>query len=348
MKNYITRVLFIAIIACSVLLISWFWQMPHGENFNIECKVCHTSKSWHVDKAFYSFNHDKTKMPLSGQHSKTNCKLCHPTLIFSDAKTECTSCHKDVHESTLGQECNRCHNSNTWLVENITQIHQQSRFPLIGVHAAVECSRCHKSETFLRYDVISTDCFNCHSDNYYLTTQPNHAAAGFSTRCDDCHNVYSNGWKGDGFNHKFFPLTQGHSINTCTSCHTNGTYSGLSRECYSCHQSDYNSTANPSHLTLNFPTSCNECHTTNVGWKPANYKLHDSQFFPIYSGRHQGKWSSCTDCHSNTSNYSVFSCLDCHAHFKSEMDNKHAEVGGYSYNSATCLNCHPRGEGEKK
>jgi hypothetical protein len=347
MKNYKTRVLFIAIIACSVLLISWFRQMPHGENFDIECKVCHTSKGWHVDKAFYSFNHDKTEMPLLGQHAKTDCKLCHSTLIFSEAKTECASCHKDVHETTLGQECKHCHNSNTWLVENITQIHQQSRFPLIGVHASVECSRCHKSDTFLRYEVIRTDCFNCHSDSYNATTNPNHATAGFSTRCDDCHNVFSNDWKGDGFNHKFFPLTQGHSISTCITCHTNGTYSGLSSECFNCHQSDYNSTSNPNHQSLNFQTACNDCHSTKSGWRPANYGQHDSQYFRIYSGAHDGRWASCTDCHANSSNYSIFSCLECHAHNKSSMDSEHQGRIGYSYSSDACLHCHPTGSGGK-
>mgnify|MGYP001592802773 CR=1 FL=1 len=341
------RVILIVIIAISVLLIGWFKQSPHGDDIKISCNVCHSSKGWHVDKDIYSFNHDKTKMPLLGQHSKTDCKLCHPTLIFSDARTNCSSCHKDVHESTVRPECNRCHTPNSWLVENITQIHQQSLFPLIGAHATVDCNQCHKSETFLRFQVIRTDCFNCHIDNYNATTQPNHIASGFSARCDDCHNIYSNEWKGNGFNHKFFPLTQGHAINSCATCHTNGDYSGLSSECFSCHQADYNSTLNPNHQSLNFPTSCNDCHSIRSGWKPAGYKQHDSQYFRIYSGAHDGRWSSCTDCHANTSNYSIYSCLDCHAHNKSEMDSEHRGESGNSYTSAACLHCHPRGGSEK-
>ncbi len=337
------RRLSLLIIAISVFLVAWLIPSPHGADFKISCNVCHSPKSWKLDKAIYSFNHDKTKMPLLGQHINADCKLCHPTLVFSEAKTECASCHKDVHESSVGPECNRCHTPNSWLVTDITRVHQQSRFPLVGAHSAADCYQCHKSETFLRFEVLGVDCFNCHSNDYNAAAQPNHIASGFSTRCEDCHNIFSNKWTGNGFNHSFFPLTQGHDINSCVVCHTNGNYSGLSSECYSCHQTDYNSAANPSHLALNFPTNCKECHSTRVGWKPASYRLHDSQSFPIYSGEHQGKWSSCNDCHSNTSNYSVFSCIDCHAHNKSEMDSEHRGEDGYAYNSAACLHCHPRG-----
>jgi hypothetical protein len=51
---------------------------------------------------------------------------------------------------------------------------------------------------------------------------------------------------------------------------------------------------------------------------------------------------SCTDCHL-TSNYREFSCLDCHAHEKTSMDNEHRDVSGYTYNSQSCYGCHPQG-----
>ncbi len=346
MRKNNTITLFL-IIGAAVLMIAWFIPSPHGDDFKISCNVCHSSKGWYVDKEIYSFNHDKTKMPLFGQHIKADCKRCHPTLIFSEAKTDCISCHKDVHESSVGPDCNRCHSTNSWLVENITKIHQQSRFPLVGIHSTVDCYKCHKSETFLRFEAIGTDCYSCHSAIYSATTQPNHVSSGFSQRCDECHNIYSKEWKGEGFNHKFFPLTQGHAISSCETCHTNGNYSNLSKACVDCHQTDYNTASNPNHQSLNFPTTCNDCHSTQVGWKPAAYKQHDSQYFPIYSGAHNGRWANCTDCHSNTSNYTIFSCTDCHEHNKASMDSKHDGESGYSYTSSACLHCHPRGSSEK-
>jgi len=318
-------------------------KSPHGADFNISCNTCHSTEGWIVDKEKISFNHDNTKMPLVGQHAQTDCKLCHPTLVFSEAKTECMQCHTDVHESTVGKECGRCHTPYSWLVNNITQIHQQSRFPLVGVHATVDCYQCHTSETSQRFDVMGTECYSCHSDNYAATTQPNHILAGYSIQCSDCHNIFSKEWKGTGFNHSFFPLTQGHTITDCSKCHVNGNYTNTSGECASCHQSDYNATTNPSHTSLNFSTTCTECHTTVPGWKPANYTQHDALSFPIYSGKHKGEWNSCADCHTNTGNYKAFSCIDCHEHNKTDMDRKHREESGYVYNSASCFNCHPRG-----
>ena len=319
---------------------------PHGASFKVSCNVCHSAKSWDIDKEIYSFDHGLTEMPLVGQHTKIDCKKCHPTLVFSEAKKECSECHTDVHESTVGKDCNRCHTPHSWLVNNITKIHQQSRFPLVGVHSNVDCYQCHKSETFHRFEVLGTECFNCHSEEYAATTEPNHVINGYSTQCENCHSVFSKEWKGAGFNHSFFPLTQGHAINDCIRCHVNGKYTDTSGDCFSCHQSDYSNTANPGHLALSFSENCAECHTTNPGWKPANFKQHDAMSFPIYSGKHQGEWDNCTDCHSNTGNYKVFSCLDCHEHNKSEMDNEHEGESGYSYNSTACLNCHPRGSGD--
>jgi hypothetical protein len=316
---------------------------PHGDSFKVGCSVCHSEKGWVIDQEIYSFNHDLTKMPLVGQHTQINCKLCHPTLVFSEAKNECAECHIDVHESTVGNECSRCHTPHSWLVNNITQIHQQSRFPLVGVHATVDCYQCHKSETFRRFEVLGTECYNCHIGDYVATTQPNHISVGYPTQCNDCHSIFSKEWKGTGFNHNFFPLTLGHSLISCDQCHTSGTPAKISSECISCHQAEYNSTSNPAHPILNFSNNCTECHTTNPGWKPASFRQHDVLSFPIYSGNHQGEWNSCTDCHSNTANYKVFSCIDCHEHNKSDMDNEHEGESGYSYNSISCLNCHPRG-----
>jgi hypothetical protein len=39
----------------------------------------------------------------------------------------------------------------------------------------------------------------------------------------------------------------------------------------------------------------------------------------------------------------VFSCTTCHAHEKTQMDQKHASIRDYVYNSANCYACHPTG-----
>ncbi len=412
------RILPLLIYYFSVILTPQQTSSPHGKDFKISCSECHSAKGWILDKEIYSFNHNTTNMPLKGQHKKADCKLCHKTLVFSEANTDCISCHNDVHQATTGSDCSRCHTPSSWLVNNITHLHQVSRFPLVGAHKTADCIQCHKSESLARYDVPGIYCIDCHRQNYVSTTAPNHASAGFSEDCSICHPVNSFQWAGAGFNHNFFALVQGHASPTCAECHTtglysdanpecitchqtdynsttnpdhtassfpvtcqnchtlapgwkpaifnhtafpltlghagptciechkNGNYSTTPTDCYSCHQTDYNNTSNPKHQTLGFSTVCTQCHTTNPDWKPATYREHDAKSFPIYSGKHRGEWTNCSQCHTNTSNYSIFSCLNCHEHNKTSMDDVHRGENGYSYDSASCLKCHPTGKAD--
>jgi hypothetical protein len=75
-------------------------------------------------------------------------------------------------------------------------------------------------------------------------------------------------------------------------------------------------------------------------WQPSTFD-HDSQYFPIYSGSHGGRWNSCTDCHLG-GDVSSFTCTTgCHG--KNETDGHHGGVRDYVYDDAACLSCHPRG-----
>ena len=316
---------------------------PHGKDFKISCSQCHSTNSWSFDKNSYSFDHSSTKMALRGAHKEINCKLCHTTLVFSEAraKTECVNCHTDIHSQSLDNFCDRCHTPDSWIVNNITEIHQQSRFSLVGVHTITECQKCHKSESLHRYDVQGVECLDCHRENYLATTSPNHSAANFSTECTLCHNIYSYEWGGTGFNHNIFPLTLGHANVSCTKCHVDNNYSNISSDCYSCHKKDYDAATNPVHSGGCYSTNCITCHTTNPGWNPVSFQ-HES-YFPISSGKHSG--FACNQCHTNPANC-TFSCIDCHDHNQSSMDSKHHGESGYSWVSSACYNCHPKGKAD--
>lgn len=342
------RILSLTLILLLILLVAVKLQdSPHGSDFRISCGVCHSPEGWEIDWDIYSFNHDTTDLPLEGQHRSVNCRLCHPSLVFSEAGTECVDCHLDMHYHTVGFNCSRCHTPDSWIVRNITEIHMMSRFPLFGPHVMAVCEDCHPSVSDLRFEPLGIECIDCHLEDYNAATNPNHVQGNISTHCIDCHSMYAFTWSDNNFNHLFFPLTEGHAIAECSRCHTGNVYSGLSPECFSCHQSDYNASSNPNHLAAGLSTDCLECHTTRPGWKPADFSVHDGLYFPIYSGNHRGEWDDCTDCHSNTDNYAQFSCIDCHAHNRIDMDDKHlGEVPGYQYNSNACLACHPTGSHE--
>ncbi|MEP7268719.1 MAG: hypothetical protein ABI844_13915, partial [Saprospiraceae bacterium] len=318
-------------------------QSPHGANFTMECAKCHTSENWKVNPQTIYFRHDSTSFPLTGSHQQVDCKACHESLKFSETDPACITCHQDMHSNTVGNNCVRCHNTNSWQVTNKARMHELAAFPLLGVHGTVECTQCHKSADPLRFDRIGTACINCHQQDYGKKDKIDHTQAGFSTECASCHQMTDLEWKAD-FNHEFFPLSKGHDLNVCAQCHTSGSYSATSSKCESCHSADYQSAKVPDHSLAKFSTDCASCHTTDPGWKPAEYKEHDSKFFPIYSGKHAGTWNDCTACHTVASNFQKFECIECHQHNKPEMDAGHAQVNGYSYNSTACYTCHPTGD----
>lgn len=336
-----------SLILLLLLAISLLPQSPHGDKLTINCEECHNPSGWKVDFKTMKFSHGSTDFALLGQHKSLDCRSCHDNLVFSDAKPDCMSCHTDMHNQTVGFECQRCHTSNSWIVNNITQIHRDGRFPLVGAHVTADCQQCHPSSSNLEFQPLGIECVDCHSDDYYATTQPNHSEGGYSTNCVECHNINVFSWTGTNFNHDFFPLTEGHAVNDCNKCHENGDFAGTSPECFSCHEPDYNTTSNPNHNQADISIDCAECHTTKPGWKPAEFKQHDGQYFPIYSGKHNGEWNSCVDCHTQTDNYSDFTCIDCHDHNQNDMDDKHKEVNGYIYESVACLDCHPTGDAEE-
>ncbi len=301
-------VLFIFVVVLTTT--AWAVKSPHGEGFKMECVTCHTTADWNKIKTD-GFNHNKTHFPLVGQHKTVSCKKCHTTLEFSKAKTNCSACHTDVHQGTVGNDCERCHTPNSWLVTNVKQIHRQVGFALVGSHATADCNRCHKSASMLRFDNISTDCYSCHKEKYNATTAPNHRKSGLDTDCARCHTMSGRDWlaTGRGFDHGFFPLTNAHNL-ACDACHFENNYSvKLSSECNSCHSLANN---NPivAHKTKFVSYSCGNCHNTQ-GWSAGvRFKQHDS-WFGIYSGKHKGKWSKCTDCHNNDATYKA-NCRNCH------------------------------------
>lgn len=340
-------------------------QTPHGDSFKMDCAACHSPDGWEIPASSWirgelvvpedladnqgakqHFSHQQTEFPLSGQHLSVDCIDCHQALVFQATPSSCNTCHVDIHQMTVGDDCRRCHTPDNWLVDQVTDLHIENGFPLLGVHAIVGCNECHTSETAVRFDRIGNDCINCHLDDYQATTSPDHASAGYSTDCIICHDPASPEWfwTAGAANHQFFPLTGGHDIQDCTRCHTTDNYADTPSDCFACHQQDYQSAANPDHVAGNFPTDCALCHSTKPGWEATDFSQHDQNWFPIYSGTHKGEWNQCTDCHTNPGIFTSFSCIDCHEHNDAgRLANKHDEVSDYSFNSQACYSCHPKG-----
>lgn len=306
-----------------VLSVFGFAQSPHGEGFKTGCAECHTSKDWKVDQKTMTFDHNTTTFKLTGQHQFTDCKSCHQTLKFQEAKTECISCHTDMHQNTLGPDCARCHTTKSWIIENTLEMHQMSRFPLLGNHAVLDCASCHKSASNFRFEPLGIDCYDCHKADYLATTSPNHQESSFPTNCLQCHDVKAISWNTGTFNHDFFPLTGGHAI-TCAQCHTGGTFTKISSECVSCHQSTYNAAQTPNHTNAGIAVDCKTCHNITT-WKPSSFN-HTTTGFAL-TGSHSNI-VQCSACHQgNTSNASP-ECNSCHqTNYASAETPSHSKAG---------------------
>jgi hypothetical protein len=308
----------------------------HQSTVGPDCSRCHNQISWLVNNI--NDIHRTSRFPLLGAHRTDDCSQCHVSeslLRFDVIGVNCIDCHRanflattnpNHVQSGISEDCASCHliSAFSWVGAGFNH----SIFPLVQGHSNVSCTACHPTGN---YTTAPTDCNSCHQQNYLAAKNPDHVATHFSTNCQDCHNL-SPGWAPATFTHTGFPLTLGHSTPTCDACHK-GNYTSTPTDCYSCHQTDFNNTTNPNHQTLNFSTVCTQCHSTNPGWTPATYTAHDSQYFPIYSGRHNGKWTLCTDCHTNAANYALYDCIHCHT----------TAHRGSNYTNAQCYNCHPRG-----
>ncbi len=326
----------------------------HQGNLGADCVRCHTSDSF-LDVPGVDV-HANTLFPLTGAHLQVSCDACHlddRRGAFSGRDTDCMSCHLADYQATrrpshaeqgFSSDCQQCHGTVAW-TNGTTFAHDRASggFPLLGAHLRVACASCHiDGINEVRFTAAGAeDCVACHQADYDLA----HSGTDFSTQCTDCHTP--DRWQGSDFDHVQvsggFDLIGAHETAVCSSCHSlpgnevPWTPAGES-DCVACHRVDYDQ----EHAGTSFSTLCTDCHTVDT-WLGATFE-HDALYFPIYSGRHQSVWQNdCTTCHTTPNDFSQFTCLQCHEHRQSKMDDEHSGVSGYVYDSKSCLSCHPTG-----
>lgn len=163
--------------------------LPH-DTFPGDCALCHIGNDWQTLTPDFTFDHEaQTGYPLNGAHAQAACLLCHndrgPVAVF--ARQGCGGCHEDLHKGTLGSQCETCHQEQTWNPVGQIEMHQHTRFPLVGVHASTACHRCHPGAEVGVFVPTDTECLTCHTRDLARTNNPDHFAAGWTDRCDRCH-----------------------------------------------------------------------------------------------------------------------------------------------------------------
>jgi hypothetical protein len=92
-------------------------------------------------------------------------------------------------------------------------------------------------------EIDQGDCVTCHRDDYDGTTDPDHAAEGFPTSCNDCHGTDSWIPALEGSHPEArFPIERGaHSGLACAQCHDptlGSSVGGANTDCIGCHTHD--------------------------------------------------------------------------------------------------------------
>jgi hypothetical protein len=139
------------------------------------CESCHRVESWRE----ISFDHSRTKYPLSGRHARVACAPCHRRpeaageahpLRFAGAPQSCDGCHRDPHRGQFVRagavSCERCHTTEDLKASRFDHS-RDAAYRLDGAHARLACSACHRPQTrdgatFVRYKPLPNTCRGCH------------------------------------------------------------------------------------------------------------------------------------------------------------------------------------------
>ncbi|MFQ5603738.1 MAG: hypothetical protein ACE5HS_10760 [bacterium] len=326
--------------------------MPGYAYQSSECYFCHPNS----DKGQFS-DHDNLFFPIfAGVHAGewNECAECH-TNPTNRKEFTCLECHEHrqtemdaKHNGMPGyayqsSECYFCHpNSDKGQFSD----HDNLFFPIFaGVHAGEwnECAECHTNPTNRK----EFTCLECHGHRQTEMDTKHAGIPGYAYQSADCFFCHPDGQKTEFRDHdaQFFPIFAGVHAGeweACATCHVNPT-NRKDFTCLECHDHS-RSSMDAKHAGIQGyvyqSTDCFFCHPDG---KKGQFRQHDSQFFPIFSGTHAGEWAECAVCHTVLSNRKEFNCLECHEHRQSEMDLKHTGIPGYAYQSADCYLCHPDG-----
>ena len=265
----------------------------HKGRLGDNCQSCHNEENWAQVR---TFDHQKTKFPLTGAHVQVACANCHPNEKYKGIPTVCASCHQlqDVHHGHYGAKCENCHNSQKWKTVHFN--HAKTKFPLHGAHASVKCEGCHTGDLYR--DKLGTTCISCHKKDDAHKGQ-------LGVNCQQCHNETA--WrKKVAYDHDLtrFPLLGKHAIVPCEECHKSTSFKDTQTGCSSCHRD--------THHEGTLGSNCGTCHSPN-GWNRWRFD-HDKQTnFPLKDA-HAGL--ACSACHreKNVAKISLpDTCYSCHA-----------------------------------
>ncbi|MBZ5613216.1 MAG: hypothetical protein LAO23_04335 [Acidobacteriia bacterium] len=322
---------------------------PHAGRLGPNCAQCHNFNAW--KNVSGTFDHSKTRYPLTGQHAPVKCEKCHTPGPDNQPRYmglpfgKCDDCHSDPHKGSFArQSCQSCHTTGGWkrivssgLAGNFD--HSKTKYPLLGKHQAVECIACHANGDFKK-ELPFAKCMDCHKDAH----NGQFAKRSDGGECASCHDV--NGWKPSKFDMKAhastaYPLEGKHAKLECAQCHVakgrDTLYKVKFSRCMDCHHDEHQTqfAASP------WLNQCEKCHTLE-GFKPSTFALakHKQTRFQL-AGSHLAVL--CSDCHKPASAFASASLLPASVAVQTEPT---AGPAGYKtstvyhFRELSCTTCH--------
>ena len=323
-------------------------------NFSKNCEACHQFTTWN----FALFQQHDALFPIySGTHAGKwrDCATCHVNAAdYTTFTCMSSGCHAQArtdatHQGIGGYQyqataCLTCHPTG----QQGTFAQHDAVFPIFtGAHAGIwsTCTQCH-------VDPTNPKNFTCMSSGCHVQAQtdPVHSGiAGYSYTATACLSCHPTGQGGNFTQHDalYFPIYSGTHAGTWTSCAQCHNVAGqpaqftcMSSGCHDQATTNSNHTGIPGYSYT--ASACLSCHPTGQG---GTFTQHDALYFPIYSGSHAGRWSSCAQCHDVANDPSQFTCMSSGCHDQATTNSNHTGVTGYQYVATACLACHPTGQG---
>ena len=171
---------------------------------------------------------------------------------------------------------------------------------------------------------------------------------------------------GTNFNHLStgFPLSGGHAVAACETCHVGGIFKGTPRACDGCHATGKRivaTTKTNSHIVTDAP--CENCHFNTATWSGARYNhsaarvgdclsCHNGRISTGKPSNHIPTTESCDRCHRTSTwtpaswnhtgaEYIGVDCLNCHNGSTARTYTNTAIHSSYiALGITTCRSCH--------
>ena len=296
---------------------------PHRKQFATRCADCHTPEGWGGRNLNFDHNKD-SKFPLVAKHAEVACEKCHRPAKFGEPlglaqfrglKTECADCHQDPHRGQFARDCTKCHlTPDTWKVSAPQFVHDRdTKFTLLGKHAAVQCIKCHKPRAengalaSALFKGVETSCEKCHSVQH---------PKSYGSTCTACHTPAAWTSKQPPFDHARntgFELVGRHFVAKCSACHSEAIFGVLNPArraaftCFTCHKKE-----DPHKGTLG--TNCSKCHSS-IGWKGEDL-IFDHNTMARFALDRDHINVACAKCHKDGRWTPVdTACASCHTKF---------------------------------